>query len=102
MELWIRSQDKNRLKVVENFSLRDFEKQKVNSDDPFDYEYTHTEIRGGGNRETTETLGVYSTHIRALQVLDEIQKHIYTNELKRFMGKEDEIFVTPIYTMPTE
>jgi hypothetical protein len=35
-------------------------------------------------------------------VLDEIQKHIYSIELKQFMGKEDEIFVTPIYTMPAE
>jgi ABC-type xylose transport system substrate-binding protein len=65
--------------------------------------YKIVEVESVGKKRTKATvMAAYSTKARALQVMDEIQKHICSIELKRFMGKEDEIFVTPIYTMPAE
>ena len=67
MELWIRSQDKELLKKINNIEIDylDFKKYSYVKDIESKGEYS---IRGNG-----ETLGQYKTKERALEVLDEIQ-----------------------------
>lgn len=57
MELWVRSQDKERLCKVNNLFIKNFSICCSCNDENNDYDY----------------LGVYSTKERALEVLDEIQ-----------------------------
>jgi len=93
--IWIRSQDKETLIQTECIN---FETQW---DDAKGYS-AYNAITGETVSETEYLLGEYATRERALAVLDEIQDRIYDIELKRFMGKDDEIFITPIYIMPAE
>ena len=61
MELWIRSQDKEKLCKVHDLCVRD------NQDENNKINYVIQDIY---------TMGVYSTKERALEVLDEIQKYV--------------------------
>lgn len=63
MELWIRSQDKNKLMIVNSLYI-----PISRTDEDFGI-YAKDEIRD-------ELLGIYKTKERALEVLDEIDKRI--------------------------
>ena len=61
MELWIRSQDKQKLCKVHNLCVR----ENQNENDEINYVI-----------QDIFTMGIYATKERALEVLDEIQKKI--------------------------
>lgn len=67
MDLWIRSQDKETLKKINDIEIDylNFKKYSYTKDIESKGEYS---IRGNG-----ETLGQYKTKEKALEVLDEIQ-----------------------------
>jgi hypothetical protein len=95
--IWIKSQDKRRLKFVDEILLRDIEKPAAHSDNPFDFVYDHTEVNARSN-DCEFTLGYYKSEERALQVLDEIQGHIW--ESVRAVTFPNDGYVAPIYEMP--
>ncbi len=101
--MWIRTQDRERLTNCNEITFTDY-KNKNN-------------IVG----DLGQTLGTYATKERAMQVLDEIEKHIigrliipvgnipneehwiYKNNYAILPNKKDEIQVLPtIYQMPKE
>ena len=100
MELWVRSQNKERL-------------MKINGLDYVEYNDKHI-INGYGTYECDNyDLGIYATKERALEVLDEIQGKIAQNECLKSMisklsnvkGEEEKIgklFKEMIYEMPKE
>lgn len=67
MELWIRSQDKERLVQVKNFDL--FTDEDIEENDEFRI-YTYVD------ENRSYLLGTYKTKERALEVLDEIQEYL--------------------------
>ena len=96
MELWIRSQDKERLIKCKSIDLDDHS--------------MYCEIWVNGY---DALIGEYTTKERALQVLDEIQGRITSNECLKIMfpkvtdirGYEEkfgELFKEMIYEMPEE
>ena len=92
MDLWIRSQRKERLCKTSNFVIREANKQGY---------YAIAENR---NKNTIE-YGIYKTKERALEVLDEIQKllmpqveAIYNNKIEvvKLQDFTSDIIVKPI------
>ena len=71
MELWIRSQDKESLTKVSNISLKEIRK-------PYTNEFGYYGI--GTYYDNLQVLGKYATKERALEVLDEIQNALLTND----------------------
>lgn len=96
MELWIRSQDKERLIKVSNVQYT-YRKGDLYSD-----------VRGkhyiGTYYDNLEILGEYTTKERALEVLDEIQKKINLINLGHDFGAPMVDLKNPsyIYEMPKE
>ena len=100
MELWIRSQDRERLMKINGLNY-------VGHNDNY-------VINGYGTNECDNyDLGLYKTKERALEVLDEIQGKIAQNECLKSMisklsnvkGEEEKIgklFKEMIYEMPKE
>ena len=104
MELWVRSQDKERLVKVDKIELYE---NKDKTDDEYKkcaiYEYT--------DNERQYLLGIYKSKERALEVLDEIQKRI---EVPKYNMTEEyekiDLFLkatilnqmTKIYEMPKD
>lgn len=88
MELWIRSQDKKELVKVNNLAV---------------IENRMVFINNGNGRAT---LGTYKTKERALEVLDEIQKHLIPKILLENKSWDiQEIKILPeiyVYEMPKE
>lgn len=87
MELWIRSQDKERLKKVDNVFIEEY-------------------VCGGANVETNNcVLGSYKTRERALEILNEIQELLICNGYAKekisamVSGVKNEYIV---YEMPKE
>lgn len=77
MELWIRSQDKEQLIKADNVRVKhEYEQKKVNDN----YGRTCAYINGKYNCSYVYTdsswLGEFKTKERALEVLDEIQRHL--------------------------
>ena len=83
MDLWIRSQDKEILIKVDRIGIEEFE----NGYGIVTYERIGTKNEFG--------LGLYTTKERALEVLDEIQRHLVV-----INDKNDDMFY--IYEMPNE
>lgn len=88
MDLWIRSQRKERLCKTSNFVIREANKQGY---------YAIAENR---NKNTIE-YGIYKTKERALEVLDEIHnilkpKMIVSNEGRDVYGLDGQIYRTNI------
>ena len=68
MELWVRSQDKDILTIVDDLVIED-ESNKI---------CTHKCI---GDMQRIYTLGRYTTRERALEVLDDIQMCLFHNDI---------------------
>ena len=87
MELWIRSQDRKRLIKCEKLITVEFT------------ERTECEIWND-----TVKLGTYKNIERALEVLDEIQRHItkHNETVVIRICNEDFIKQNPVYEMPKE
>ena len=87
MELWIRSQDKESLTKVSNIQYS-YRKGDL-----------YTDVRGkhyiGTYYDNLKILGTYKTKERALEVLDEIQRHLVV-----INDKNDNYFY--VYEMPEE
>ena len=88
MELWIRSQDKERL-------------MKINSLNYVEYNDNYV-INGYGTNECDNyDLGLYKTKERALEVLDEIQTQIvilnyqYIHRGEHFIATESNVYEMP-------
>ena len=106
MELWVRSQDKNNLKKVNNIYVEHITK---------DYDSWVGNIHCQPYVITSDNgnLGFYGTKERALEVLDEIQNSILgilsledieKQEIKKYTGKATFSKVTKqlVYIMPEE
>ena len=100
MDLWIRSQDKERLVKVDKIELYE---NKDNTDDEYKkcaiYEYT--------DNERQYLLGIYKTKERALEVLDEIQDILKNNQyVYKVNGLGEKVDIIPnqifVYEMPKE
>lgn len=87
MELWIRSQDKDKL-----FKINGVDITKMNDNS---YEIT-------GYTTYDIYLGKYKTKERALEVLNEIQKTIETHILSQTSTEWDTWFKGTVYEMPKE
>ena len=81
MDLWVRSQDKTDL--IKVYDVYIFEKRKIRANFQKGYGCTYTE------------LGEYATEERALEILDEIQRHLVI-----INDKNDNLFY--VYEMPKE
>lgn len=93
MELWVRSQNKEKLVKVNELSLYDrnvINNNFVLNDNP---DYSDISIIANDNYN----LGQYKTKERALEVLDEIQ-----NKITKFNLKTDYSCTNNIYEMPKE
>ena len=89
MELWIRSQDKTTLL---NYNLIGMEMNMAESSTgKWCFIGDHYAI-----------MGTYESKERALEVLDEIQKHREKIEKMYFLGIEEAIFEKTTYEMPKE
>ena len=77
MELWIRSQDKNSLKKVENIYIEKIEKD-------FDSWIGNTYSRPYVITCDCGNLGFYATKERALEVLDEIQNILNLKDMYKY------------------
>lgn len=78
MGIWIRSQNKKRLKFVTDLLLCNIDVPDTESENPFGYKYDHTEINARSN-DCETLLGIYSTKERAIEVLDEIHTRLNTH-----------------------
>lgn len=88
MELWIRSQDKERItKIDEVYYSSD------------DYGYY---VMCYKDQFTGYKLGKYKSKERALEVLDEIELYKDKLDEANFLGMTESIFVSSIYIMPKE
>ena len=100
MDLWIRSQDKNKLIKCNDIAIRELLYNEIPKKE---YYY---EIVGYFDKETEyESLGFYKTKKRALEVLDDIQKNILNNAyITTRNGFEVIIDIKPnhlfVYVMP--
>lgn len=75
MELWIRSQDKEKLVKCNDITIRNKNVETTAEDILNNYKINGYEIVGYFDKETEyEILGSYATKERALEVLDDIQK----------------------------
>ena len=99
MGIWVRAQNRKGLKLVNDIVLCDIEEAVKNSDNPFDCKYKSTQLKAFDHDNAT-ILGEYSTKERALQVLDEIQGHIW--ESVRAVTFPNDGYVAPIFEMPAE
>ena len=91
MEIWVRSQDKERLMKTNGFNYIECDDDK------------HI-INGYGICECDNyDLGIYTTKERALEVLDEIQEHLDYLNIGKINRVDDKGFrVSTIYEMPIE
>lgn len=75
MELWIRSQDKEKLLKCDDITIKNHRYDTMDEYGNRCINYKGYEIVGYFDKNTEyETLGTYETKERALEVLDEIQK----------------------------
>lgn len=76
MELWIRSQDKEKLVKCNDIAIKSFLYNEIPED-----EWCHS-IVGCFDKETEyEILGSYKTKERTIEVLDEIQSKLASNKI---------------------
>ena len=114
MELWVRSQDKEKLLKCDDIAIKQHRYDTLTDEGNRCIHYEGYEIVGYFDKNTEyEILGIYATKERALEVLDEIQGRISKNEcLKSMMPKVTDIrgyeeqfgqlFKDIIYQMPEE
>lgn len=76
MELWIRSQDKEKLVKCNDIAIKSFLYNEIPED-----EWCHSIVGYFDKEAEYEILGSYKTKERALEVLDEIENTIYINKL---------------------
>lgn len=101
MDLWIRSQDREKLVKCNDIAIRSFLFNEIPK-----YEWCHS-IVGYFDKETEyETLGSYKTKERALEVLDEIEK-IFDFRIVDKSYQETDLFIKAnmfpkFYQMPKE
>ena len=86
MGVWVRTQDSKTL----IYAVHIYVDQPVNGD----------QICGISGLDSFIVLGKYSSQERALQILDEVQGHIW--ESVRAVTFPNDGYVAPIYTMPAE
>lgn len=125
MELWIRSQDKEKLLKCDDITIKNHRYDTMDEYGNRCINYKGYEIVGYFDKNTEyETLGTYKTKERALEVLDEIQELIkpkqiittYESEIKECINKTTfDVVMTPkidniqliepttlVYEMPAE
>lgn len=91
MNLWIRSQDREKIICCNDIAIAT------------DNEYKIYKIVGYFDKNTEyEDLGFYLTKERALEVLDEIDKYKNKLEKAHFLGMEESEFVSSTFQMPKE
>ena len=83
--MWIRSQDKEELRNVNNIEIIKFDGEK------------YTTILGDGCH-----LGIYSTKEKSLKVLDEIQKEIIYLETHELLTNTGTFKINYVYQMPQD
>ncbi len=83
--MWIRSQDKEELRNVNNIEIMKFDGEK------------YTTILGDGCH-----LGIYSTKEKALKVLDEIQKEIIYLDTHEMLSNMGTYKINYVYQMPAD
>ena len=83
--MWIRSQDKEELRNVNNIEIIKFDGEK------------YTTILGDGCH-----LGIYSTEEKSLKVLDEIQKEIIYLETHEMLTNAGTFKINYVYQMPQD
>lgn len=94
MDLWIRSQDKEKLVKCNDIVIRRF----IDEDSLYSYQ-----ILGYFEKETEfEILGIYETKERVLEVLDEINNYKDKLEKAHFLGMAESEFVSSTFVMPKE
>ena len=101
MDLWIRSQDREKLVKCDDIAIKSYLYNEITKE-----EYCY-KIVGYFDKETEyETLGSYKTKERALKVLDDIQRwisgEITIKKLNQTNGNMDNVFPTIVYDMPEE
>lgn len=100
MDLWIRSQDKERLFKVKQLEIRENEAGYIITSINFENTYGYNFL----------TLGIYKSKERALEILDEIQGFIQNdeNEAEYIHSNTELVFRTTeklnrnVYQMPEE
>lgn len=103
MGIWIRSQNKEILKEVNDFSILDSSKSAKQFVQNFLDDNSKTAIGTFINDNQFVLLGEYKAKERALEVLDEIQKTIYDYGVSMdFEGTEGTIHSLNVYEMPQE
>lgn len=101
MELWIRSQDREKLVKCNDIAIKSFLYNEIPKD-----EWCHS-IVGYFDKETEyEILGSYKTKERALEILDEIQ-NIFSLKIENKSYNEADLFLKAkmldsCYEMPKE
>lgn len=96
MELWVRSQDKNNLKKVNNIYVEHITK---------DYDSWIGNIHSQPYVITSDNgnLGFYGTKERALEILDEIQNKIVTlNYQAHYLNECFNLIESNVYEMPED
>lgn len=82
MDLWIRSQDKEKLLKCDDIVIKNHRYDTMDEYGNRCINYKGYEIVGYFDKNTeNETLGTYKTKERALEVLDKIQSCIETNKM---------------------
>lgn len=87
MELWVRSQNREMLRINPELEIYEYGNEK----------FLVMDTKGYTNYEKAKILGEYKTKERALEVLDEIQKMDFTNNLNVSLTTYGYV-----YTMPKE
>jgi hypothetical protein len=97
MELWIRSQDKKILQQVKNLYVATYSEERGFG--IYDLRYDDLEDID----DCDVPLGFYKSKERALEVLDEIQRHIAYNDIEISSGNACNIsYDEYVYEMPKE
>lgn len=98
MELWIRSQDKSNLKIVNDIYVEEITK---------DYDTWVGNIHSRPYVVTSDNgnLGFYATEERALEILDEIQNYLINStfaKIQNGLGEDINMIPNPtfVYKMP--
>lgn len=74
--IWIRSQDGDNLIFARHILIKDVKDAIVEGDSLCGYTHRYSDIYAAENDYRTY-LGRYNTHVRALEIIDEIQKRVY-------------------------
>lgn len=87
--MWIRSQDNKALENCENICKDiDFKNNIC--------------ISGITKNNTYSILGYYSSEEKALKVLDMIEERIIKIDKTKFLGKEEELYISNVFQMPQD